>query len=557
MDSKESDSVDEKYIYEPYNGARSCIKKQLDYYGIDIKVVKNYIDAIKELISEDENIKGKCKYFAAMVMNGPNYSVLPGQKNEVEDARYILQFLETLKIFWENGGGVLLFNENEPFFFQTHLFLEMIDFPGKYKKAKFKLYGNHKGGKEMYANNEGDLSLPGTFTKKRSVIDSYQRSIIGHGLSSINEGITLSYTDYDLELIKPFVPFSRDNEGGINSLYYIGSEGRGDIIIDNSYTKFLSDLKNESTAKLIQNMIAWIARVDYHYMEGNDPKLYRPKLVEYNFNPNKKCDKKIFAKKKTHQENAKYLKTILAIDYSGSIRNKGNYHDYIKNKILPYYFNQNRGDAIYLWETGFKKINYVELMNIIKNRGGKGGTNSSKIAEILNIESINNYKHLIIVTDGEVNQNEITKSDNIMKNIKNIKLEFVSTFIIQTGGRCNLSVGAPYCRDIPNQTIYVLNNGEEKIQPSLFVEDINEWEKLEKNQNYSQKDFLDNFGRIQMAVKAKTLGSASEKTLKILVAFKSRFENNGSSLLPTFIEKINSLIKLAKEGNLDFSLKVT
>lgn len=89
-------------------------------------------------------------------MNCPNYSVLPGQKYEVEEARYILQLLEVLKIFWENGGGILLFNENESFFFRTHLFQEKIDFPGECKKTKFKFYGNLKGFKQMIVNDEGD-----------------------------------------------------------------------------------------------------------------------------------------------------------------------------------------------------------------------------------------------------------------------------------------------------------------------------------------------------------------------------------------------------------------
>ena len=345
-------------------------------------------------------------------------------------------------------------------------------------------------------------------------------------------------------------------------MYYIGVDGRGDIIIDNSYTKFLSDLKNECTAKLIQNMIAWIARVDYHYMKGSDPKLYRPKLVEYKFDPNNKCDKNIFAiiekKEKPKEEETKELKTILAIDNSGSTQNKDNYHNYIKNKILPNYFKKDRGDAIYIWESGFKKISYEEMMNINNNKSGSGGTSSSKIAQILTDESNNNYKHLVIVTDGEVSSSEISNSDNIMKNNKNIKLKFVSTFIIETGGSCNLSVGAPYCRDVPNSTILVLKNGEEKRQPSLFKEDIKEWENLEKNNNYSQKDFLDNFNRIQSAVKAKTLGSSSEETLKVLKSFKSRISNkNSSSLFPEFVNKIDSLIKMAKEGNMDLSLKVT
>ena len=556
MDSNESDSIDEKYIFEPYNGAKSCIKEQLAYYGIEIKVVKNYIDGIKELTTEDENLKGKCKYFAAMVMNGPNFKVLPGQKNEVEESRYVLQFLEALKMFWENGGGVLLFNENKPFFFQTNLFLSMIEFPGKYNKVRFKIDGEHKGGNQMNGNNEGDLSEKGTFTRKRAVIDSFQRSIIGHGLMLIDEGTTLSYVDYDLEKIKPFIAFSRDNEGGINSLYYIGTEGRGDIIIDNSYTKFLSDLKNSCTAKLIQNMIAWIARVDYHYMKGTNPQLYRPRLVEYKFDPNKKCDEKLFGKLKNREEIILEYKTLFAIDYSGSIKNKKNYHNYLKNNILPKYYKKERGDAIYLWESAYNKIDYEKMMEIISNMSGSGGTSSSKIAEILLLESNNNFDHLVIVTDGEVSLNEINKSDDIMKkNRNNIKLKYVSTFIIDTYGKCNLSVGAPYCRDVPNTTIYVDKDLKEVKQPSLFKEDLDEWKKLGK-EGYSQKEFLDNYSKILNAVKAKTLGSSSKETLRTLLNFKKKVLDEEKSL-PIFIDKINGLISFAQEGNMDFSLKVT
>ena len=78
INSKENDSLDEKYIYEPYNGARSWIKKQLDFYRIENKIIENYKDAIQELTSEDDNLKAKWKYFKAIVKNGPNYSVLPG-----------------------------------------------------------------------------------------------------------------------------------------------------------------------------------------------------------------------------------------------------------------------------------------------------------------------------------------------------------------------------------------------------------------------------------------------------------------------------------------------
>ena len=85
-------------------------------------------------------------------------------------------------------------------------------------------------------------------------------------------------------------------------------------------------MKNSCTAKLFQNMVAWIARIDYHYMIGNDPKLVRPKIIEYQFDPNKKCDKSLFAKRKAKEDEVTNMKTLLAIDYSGSISGESKYH---------------------------------------------------------------------------------------------------------------------------------------------------------------------------------------------------------------------------------------
>ena len=559
MDKTEKKFVDEKYIKEPYNGCDKCIKSLLDYFGVEIKIVKNYIDAIIELTTEDENIKGCCKYFAAMVMNGPNYAVLPLDdkiKDQAEQSRYVIQFLKVLEMFWKNGGGVLLFNENEPFFFQTNLFLKMIKFPGKYDKANFQLYGIHQGGQEMIGNDQGDLSSPGTFTRKRSIIDAYERSIIGHGLSSINEGITLSYTDYDEEKVKPFYIFSRDNEGGVNSLYYVGIEGHGDIIIDNSYTKFLSDLKNPYTAKLVQNMVGWIARIDYHWMNGKDPKLMRPKLVDHKFDPKDKCSELLFKIKTIKKEDALKLKTLIAIDYSGSIKNKTNYHDYLGKKILPLYYKEDRGDSIYIWSEGRKGVKREEIMKIIYDKSGYGGTDSSQIALILKEQINNDFKHLVIVTDGEVPLNFIKKSDQEMKKlINNIKLEFVSIFIIDTGGKVDLSVGAPYCRETANETVYIDKNGLEHPQASLFQEDLYEFNNLEKNENYTQNDFLKNFARIESAVRAKTLGSSSESALNVLNNFKNKILSKGNAK-QDFIDKIDSLISFAKEGNKNLSLSI-
>ena len=540
----EHESVCKEYVLNIYKDSKSCIKKELDYFGIETVVVDNYIDAIKELTEPDKDHDEKCKYYATWVMNGPSYAILPN--NNIEGAYYIGQFLEVLKLFWMNGGAVILLAENDPFTYQTNLFLDMIDFPGKYKKANFRIGGNYKGGGVMIGVNTGELK-PGTFNKKINTCEQYQRPTIGHHLSEINEGITVAFTDYNIENIKPFIPFSRNSNGGVNAMFYIGEEGRGDIVIDCSYTKFLSDMKNVGTAKYIQNIGAWSARIEYHYtQEYLQPSEYRPKLIEYNFNKNNKWTK--FSEKPKGNINLKKLKTLIAFDQSGSVLNKNIYFERLK-KIIKTFYNQERGDAIYKWQSSKKKLSYEETMDIINGMIGSGGTSSHLIAEIANIEKNNNFRHLVIVTDGEVSLNEIKLGDKLMKDYQ-IKFDYVTTYVIHTSGKCDKSVGASYCRNCPNITIYIDKNNIERPQASLTQEDLEAFEKL--NEIKTENEFYLYFNNIKNAVKAKTLGAASKEVQIALTQFHSQIENPSQN----FINKWNELYNYSVKGNTDMELSV-
>ena len=396
----EHESVCKEYILNRYKNSKSCIKEQLEYFGVETVVVNNYIDAIKELTQPDQDHYGKCKYYATWVMNGPPYAILPN--NNVEGAYYIHQFLEVLKLFWMNGGAVVLLSENEPFTYQTNLFLEMIEFPGQYKKAKFRIGGNYKGGGELIGIESDNLN-EGTFNKKINVCNQYERPTIGHNLEKINEGITVSFAEYDKEKLKPFIPFSRNKIGGVNSMFYIGEEGRGDIVIDCSYTKFLSDMKNKGTAKYIQNIGSWTARIEYHYTQENlQPSEYRPKLVEYNINYNSKWNR---FEEKPKIDKTK-LKTLIAFDSSGSVNGESNYFEKLK-EVINKFFKKSREDKIYKWSSSKEFLSYEKTMEIINKRKGNGGTYSHLIAEICNEEKNLNFKHLVILTDGKVSKDEI------------------------------------------------------------------------------------------------------------------------------------------------------
>ena len=489
----------------------------------------------------DINHEGKCKYYATWVMNGPSYAILPNYNEE--GAYYIDQFLEVLKLFWMNGGAVVLLAENEPFTYQTNLFLEMIEFPGEYKKANFRIGGNYKGGGIMKGIKSEDL-INGSFNKKINICHQYERPNIGHQLTEINEGITLSYTEYDIKKLKPFIPFSRNVEGGVNAMFYIGEEGRGDIFIDCSYTKFLSDMKNSGTAKYIQNIGAWTANIEYHTQRDLLPSEYRPKLVEYKIDPNRKWNK---FEEKPEVDPTK-LKTLIVFDSSGSVEGKSIYFKKLE-KIMEKFFKLERGDKIYKWSTSRKCITFEETKNIINKKIGSGGTHSHLIAEISNEERNNKFQHLVIVTDGNVENDEIVKGDNLM-NQYNIKYSYVTTYIIKTGGFCDRSVGASFCRNCPNTTIYVDSDEKEYPQPSLTKLDIESFEKLDTIK--SEYEFNQYSKNIENAIKAKTLGSASNEVKEKLNLLKSKIINPSNE----FLEKWKSLYNFALKGNQDMSIKV-
>ena len=106
-----------------------------------------------------------------------------------------------------------------------------------------------------------------------------------------------------------------------------------------------------------------------------------------------------------------------------------------------YYKN---GDLIYIWNDAYEKCEISKLTSsfkelIINSNTGNGGTQSEKIAEIA--KDVKEYReHLVIITDGEVEEDSINESTRILKE-ENIKFKYVTTFII--GNKGNLSVGAP------------------------------------------------------------------------------------------------------------------
>ena len=282
------DDINEKKINPKYIlkhiGNNDCISSVLQYYGYEITVVTNYESAINELNKNNE--KGKCFYNSLWIISGREIDELPSYNNDKYAACYVDQFIDCSIQFWNKGGSIVLLAENDPYNFQANLFLKKAIFPNG-KKVKFKIGGkDHKGDKILIADDSGILKNNCSFNSKIQEVCHVERKSIANNLVKIYEGITLSYAIGELE---PFIPFSRDSDGGINSMFYIGKDkgnglGEGDIFIDCSYTKFFINMTSEGTSRYLQNIGGFIGSVERRANTGYHPRDFRPDRVFFKLN---------------------------------------------------------------------------------------------------------------------------------------------------------------------------------------------------------------------------------------------------------------------------------
>ena len=285
----EATTEDEKKINPEYVtkkiGKEECISSVLEFYGYTVVVVTNYEEAINELCKKNE--ENKCQYNSLWVVSGQEVPDLPTNNGDANAPYYVEQFVDCGIQFWKNGGSLVLMGENDPHNFQANLFLKKLVFPDG-KRPNFTIGGNHLGRKILKADDSGKLEKKQTFNSKIQEVNNFERKSLANNLVQIFEGATVAYTKGD---ITPFIPFSRDSDGGINSLFYNGQDrgdgtGEGDIFIDCGYTKFFLDMKKCGTSRYLQNIGGFIGSAERRAQLGYDPKLYRPERVKFRLNKN-------------------------------------------------------------------------------------------------------------------------------------------------------------------------------------------------------------------------------------------------------------------------------
>ena len=551
MNFRENPYLSYRYIKHSQGKKIYCIQKALEFLKIQVDYAIDYETAIKKL-TEDKN--GHCDYYACLILSGEPYADLPRNINNYfkknTKTNLLGEFINVIIQFWKNGGGLGLFSDNAPFTFQTNLILEKL-FGGDY--IQFRVGGFHEGKKILKGEESGILKEKGTFNRKVNIINNqYERPVITHCLYEMYEGNTVSYIienpkddkilyfgkNEDLKMITdpkkliPFIPLSKDSDGGYNSLFYCSNGNEGDIIIDCSYTKFFLEMDTTGTPRYLMNICSWLGAIEKHEilkdsLEGAFN--FKPKSINIKINWDAKFNR--FMDIKSHDKN---MKTLFVVDDSGSVSNQDIYFAKVSQLICTNYFEE-RGDAFYIWNQNFAKLSLYEIENFINDQDGDKGTSSSLIAQIAYIERENKFEHLIIITDGDVKKEEIDKSDKLIKEF-NLRFSLVSTFIIDTGDIKSESVGCPYSRDCPSFTYIVDSQGNQREISSLLKEDIEVYNNLNKIVSYN--DFILKYGNIYRSFRAKCLGKDINDELKI------KFNN------------LKKMIKVPKGKEEDFKNKI-
>ena len=282
----ENPLLDPKNIEQTNESNARCIKNSVDYLGVKVKTVLNYEDAIKEITQKDEN--GKCNYYTVWVMCGPDINKLP------DNSKYpglVEQFIDCLLLYWNNGGAIALFCDNDPLYFQANIFLEKIRFKGDKEQTNLRIVGNDKGTQILTGYNaNGNLSMNSIYdTATLKLPNGTERMPLGRNVPQIYEGETISHSNSNKkEDILPFIPFAKNSSGNFCIMIYCTQGKEGDIIIDCGYTKAFINMSTEdiSTWRYIQNIAGFLSRPEAHmnYDDGETAKNYRPNGINFKIN---------------------------------------------------------------------------------------------------------------------------------------------------------------------------------------------------------------------------------------------------------------------------------
>lgn len=236
-------------------------------------------------------------------------------------------------------------------------------------------------------------------------------------------------------------------------------------------------------------------------------------------------------------------KKCFAIDYSGSTNGEIFYHKNVKEILDKKY---NKEDEIIIWDSSSKFISYNEYMKINKNKEGKGGTSPESIFELFKNKSKINYSEFILITDGQVGQQEVELCDKNFELYKNkFKYDYCEVYLIGNKESTNLSVACPFTRFCPSKTI-LKSPKEEKIISEISKDDLKIFDKI--NSISILNEFNQYYDSLKKAFIVRLIGTSGDIELRksLLLMQKRIIQNNTDENKSLNEEKIDILLKEKK-----------
>ena len=123
MNENEDPHTNRKFLFEQSPKAYYYFDQCANHYGVKIKLVLNYEDAMIELTKPWDKDNSKCKYYACWIVCGPPYPMLPDNGGKKSDPYLLGEFLKVFEIFNRNGESLIFLTESDPLYYQANLFL--------------------------------------------------------------------------------------------------------------------------------------------------------------------------------------------------------------------------------------------------------------------------------------------------------------------------------------------------------------------------------------------------------------------------------------------------
>ena|SRR5579885_242760 len=207
-------------------------------------------------------------------------------------------------------------------------------------------------------------------------------------------------------------------------------------------------------------------------------------------------------------ENKKADKVIFAVDVSGSTDCKRDYFEKVK-AIYNELKEQYNEVTILLWNSYCRNVNEIELLDIISNRKGNGGTYPHTFADVHTLPPDSN---LVIITDGQIEEDKIERCDNI---VNSRPFNSIIVWFIDTDGPMNFSVSTPFTRNCLNVTINIRRRNDQHVLSDALIMKGNTRDPVVLEKYFDNPDlFVNELDNLIGVVMLKNVGKESNIPLR-------------------------------------------